>query len=249
MRFFLAVFAVFILMSCRTLKKLPPVPDRNVEEIIQSLRTRNIDFKWFNAKMSTALESPDESVSGSMTVRIKRDSIVWVAVKKFGIEAARLLVDKNNYTILYRLEGVYESGNISKINDIITVTANFEDIQQLMFGNVIIPENGASDFRKDSIYYVVSTRVDGIFLEYFVNGYNLQLEKMIITDKMNRVAKAFYSDYRDVGNFGKVAYQRAFEFPYAYDKTATINMKFSEIEIDVPKEIKFSIPDSYEKIN
>ena len=199
--------------------------------------------------MSTSVESPDENVSGSMMVRMKRDSVLWVAVKKFGIEAVRLLVEQDQYTILYRLESAYESGNISQINDIISVTANFEDIQQLMFGNIILPENNQVDFRKDSIYYVVHTKVDDIILEYFVNGYNLQLEKMKITDKMNRTAVAQYTDYRQIAGFGEVSYERTFILPFSNVSNATIHMKFSEIEIDVPKEIKFSIPKSYEKIN
>ena len=199
--------------------------------------------------MSTSVESPDENVSGSMMVRMKRDSVLWVAVKKFGIEAVRLLVEQDQYTILYWLESAYESGNISQINDIISVTANFEDIQQLMFGNIILPENNQVDFRKDSIYYVVHTKVDDIILEYFVNGYNLQLEKMKITDKMNRTAVAQYTDYRQIAGFGEVSYERTFILPFSNVSNATIHMKFSEIEIDVPKEIKFSIPKSYEKIN
>ncbi len=245
----IAILFILTIMACKTTKRLVPLPERSQEDIIQALKKRNIDFQWFSGKVSTSMESPDENVSGSMTVRMKKDSVLWVAVKKFGIEAARLLVEKNQYTILYRLESAYESGNISQINDIISVTANFEDIQQLMFGNVILPENEQIDFRKDSVYYVIHTKVDGVTLEYFVNGHNLQLEKMNITDKMNRTANAQYTDYRNIAGFGNVAYERTFVFPYSNTANATINMKFSEIEIDVPKEIKFSIPKSYEKIN
>lgn len=244
-----AILLILIFTACKTTKRMIPVPERSQDEIVRALKKRNIDFQWFSGKVSTSMESPDENVSGSMTVRMKKDSVLWVVVKKFGIEAARLLVEKDQYTILYRLESAYESGNISQINDIISVTANFEDIQQLMFGNVILPENEEINFRKDSVYYVIHTKVDGIILEYFVNGHTLQLEKMNITDKMNRTANAYYTDYRKLAGFGDVAYERTFVFPYSNTANATINMKFSEIEIDVPKEIKFSIPKSYEKIN
>jgi len=246
---FLSILIMITFIACKTAKRMIPMPERSQDEVITALKKRNIDFQWFSGKVSTSLESPDENVSGSMTVRMKKDSVLWVAVKKFGIEAARLLVEKDQYTILYRLESAYESGNISQINDIISVTANFEDIQQLMFGNVILPEDKEVQFRKDSLHYVILTKVDGIILEYFVNGYSLQLEKMNITDKMNRTANAHYTDYRKVPGFGDIAYERTFVFPYSNTANATINMKFSEIEIDVPKEIKFSIPKNYEKIN
>jgi hypothetical protein len=239
---------VFVL-SCSTTKKLAPLPDRSKEEILEALSNRNIDFEWLNAKMSTSLESPDENISGSMTLRMKKDSAILIAVKKIGIEAARVFVDKNNYTILYRLEGAYESGPISQIKEIASITANFEDLQQLMFGNVLLPDADQSTLQKDSIYYVLKGSVDNIMLEYYVNGYNLQLEKMKITDKMNRTAMADYSDYRKLGDFGFVSYNRKFQFPYSNNDLANIQMEFSTIEINVPVDIKFSIPPRYEKIN
>ncbi len=244
-----AILLLLTLAACSTSKRLGPLPERTQAEILKALRSRNIDFRWFNGKSSTSLVSPDEQVSGSMHIRMVKDSVLWVAVKKFGIEAARLLADNKQYTILYRLEAAYESGSITQINDIISVKADFRDIQQLMFGNVILPEDNLADLRTDSIYYILHTKVDGIIMEYYVNGYNLQMEKMTITDKMNRTTKALFSDYRDVGGYGSVAFERTFEFPYSSEEKATLNMKFSEIEINVPKEIKFSIPDSYEKIN
>lgn len=245
----LIVIAVLFLLSCSTTKKLKPLPNRTKEEIVQALRIRNIDFEWFSGKMSTSLSSPDENVSGSMTVRMKKDSAILVAIKKFGFEAARLFVDQRGYTLLYRMEKAYEKGNISQINEIISVTASFEDIQQLIFGNVLLPDNNESILSTDSIYYSLKGNIDDLIFEYYVNGYNLQLEKMVITDKMNRTAAAEFADYRELEGFGKVPYERTFMFPYGNDGDAIFNMKFSEIEINVPVELKFSIPENYEKIN
>lgn len=62
-------------------QRLGPVPERSMEEVIAALKNRNIDFQWFSAKASTSLESPDENISGTLHVRMKSDSIIWVAVK------------------------------------------------------------------------------------------------------------------------------------------------------------------------
>jgi hypothetical protein len=240
---------VIILASCKSTKRLGPMPDRSQFEITKALKDRNIDFDWFSGKMSTALESPDESVSGSMQIRMKKDSVMFVVVKKFGIEISRIQADKEGYTILYRWETAYETGPISQINEIISLSASFEDLQQLIFGNVLLPDDNSTEITKDSIYYVVSTKIDDLAIQYYVNGYSMELEKMSISDKMNRTAFAQYKDYRQVGQYGKIPFERTFTFPYSPSANATINMKFSELEINVPKEIKFSIPAHYEKIN
>jgi hypothetical protein len=245
----LILFTLVYFVSCGTSKKLKPVPDRSEEEVLKSILSRNIDFEWFNAKMSTSLESPDENVSGTMHIKMKKGLAILVAVKKFGIEAARVFINKNDYTILYRLESAYESGPISQIKQIASITAEFEDIQQLMFGNVILPDDSQRTMVKDSIYYVIKSRSPEILLEYYVNGYNLQLEKMKITDKMNRTAIAEYGDYKKIDNFGYLPFYRKFYFPYSDTETASMQIEISSIEINVPADIKFSIPPRYEKIN
>lgn len=249
MRPILLLFIIIILGSCKTTKRLGPMPERTMEEVISALKSRNIDFQWFSAKASTSLESPDENVSGTLNVRMKSDSILWVTVKKIGIEAARILADKNNYTIIYRFESAYEVWPLKHLKSYVHTDAEFYDIQQLLFGNVIIPDVANSEFLKDSIYYVIKTNSDDLMLTYHINGYNLELEKMEISDKMGRTATAHYSDYRPVGTHGQFSFQRVYRFPNPSGEYGTITMDLSDVEIDIPKEINFSIPSHYERIN
>ncbi|MBK9736015.1 MAG: DUF4292 domain-containing protein [Saprospiraceae bacterium] len=242
---------LLILFSCGTSRRLitAPLPERTKSDIYTALVNRNIDFKWFSGRMSTELDSPDEHVSGSMAIRMKKDSLIWVVVKKFGIEAARVLIDREKYTVLYRLESMYETSPVSKLNELFSVAANFDDMQQLIFGNVILADSSSMMIRKDSIYYIAEATHDDLHLKYYVNGYTMELDKMAITDKMNRTAQAMYSDYKHIGRHGKVSFDRTLIFPYNDEHDASINIRFSEMDIDVAKEFKFSIPESYEKIN
>lgn len=247
------VFAILFsaLLGCSGSKKIVkgPPPERTKEELIEALNNRNYNFSWFSGKASTELKSPDENVSGSMQVRMRKDSIVWIAVKKFGIEAARIQVDKSHYTILYRLEGLYQKGPISGLNEIISISPDFEDLQQLMFGNVILPDSNNIQISKESAYYVVHANIEGILIDYWINAYNLILEKADITDRMNRKARAEYSDYRKVNNGHLMAFERKLDFPYSDKDNAFFYLKFSDITVDEPVEIKFSIPKSYSEAN
>jgi hypothetical protein len=248
--FWLFLFFVILLAgSCKTTSRQQRIPETTVDELIDLLNKRNIPFEWFNGKMNTSLDSPDEQISGTMTLRMKRDSAVWVAVRKFGIEAARVLVDKKSYTILYRLEAAYESGNISRISDVFSVSADFKDLQSLMAGNALLPARTDATFRYDSIYYVLDAPVNGLKLSYYIHAFSKSLDKIEITDKMNRNAEVYLKDYRLLPGFGYVAHDRTYKFPFNENLYATLHMKFSEIEINVPREIKFTIPENYEKIN
>jgi hypothetical protein len=86
-------------------------------------------------------------------------------------------------------------------------------------------------------------------LTYYINGYNLELEKMEISDEVGKTASVQYSDYRPLGKYAKFSYQRVYRFPDPSGEYGTITMDLSDVEIDVPKEINFSIPSHYERIN
>ena len=100
---------VFTSLSCSTSKKVSIV-ERTPEELIQSLTNRNIDFKYVNAKLSTSVDNPDESISGTMQVKMQKDSAILVSVKKFGIEAAKIyekFKDKQEQNVLQNLGDCY----------------------------------------------------------------------------------------------------------------------------------------------
>lgn len=247
----LTTLFIFLLTSwsCQTTKRLGPIPSRTKEEVISALEKRNIDFQWFSAKASTSIESPEENISGTLLVRMKSDSLLWTVVKKFGIEAARLLADKEKYTVIYRFESAYEVWPIDHLKSYIRTDAEFADIQQLLFGNTIIPEVSTSELVKDSISYVLISSSGDLNIKYHVNAYTMELEKMELSDKRGRTASAIYSDYRLIDKYGKYSFHRKFTFPYPSGEYATITMELSDVEINVPKEINFSIPSHYERIN
>ncbi|MBK7636655.1 MAG: DUF4292 domain-containing protein [Saprospiraceae bacterium] len=248
MRQIIFLFIAIFLGSCKTTKRLGPVPERSMEEVIAALKNRNIDFQWFSAKASTSLESPDENISGTLHVRMKSDSIIWVAVKKL-VEVARILAEKEKYTVLYRYVSEYEVWPLRHLKSYVNIDAEFSDIQHLLFGNVIIPEASDSKLSKDSIYYVIETKSGDLSIKYYLNGYNLELSKMEISDVKGRTASVQYSDYRAVGKHDQFSYQRVYRFPNPSGEYSTITMDLSDVEIDIPKEIIFSIPSHYERIN
>lgn len=240
---------IITVWSCKTTKKLGPVPERSKDEIISSLVKRNIDFKWLSAKVSTSIESPDENISGTLHVRMKANSIVWVVVKKLGIEAARIMANKDDYTILYRFESAYEVWPLSQLKSYVHGDVQFADVQQWIFGNVIIPDKDNSTLHQVGTHYVLETKIDNLLIKYFVNGYTAELEKMELIDNENNTASVQYADYRKISTHGKFSFNRIYKIPYPSGEQGTITMQLSDVEIDVPKEIKFTIPSHYEKIN
>ena len=239
---------IFVVAGCKSKKIIEPAAERGKAEIIRALLERNIDFRWFDAKMSAYIDSPEDKISGSIHAKMIKDSSVLISLKKFGIEAARIFADRENYTMLYRFDAAYESGHIDDIKKIMAFSFNLEDLQQLMAGNIILPDTNATDIIKEGNSYIVSSNVDDLVIKYYVTN-KLELSKMTITDKANRTAVILYDDYRYVPGVGNIAYFQRFTVPYSSNGDATLELKISNVEINKPFDIKFTIPNNYERIH
>lgn len=249
MRYNLLILMLLLVMSgCKTKKVIAPITERSKDEVLKSLLERNIDFRWYEAKMSAYIDSPDEKISGSIHTKMVKDSSMLISLKKFGIEAARVYADKYNYTVLYRFDAAYESGHINDIKKIMSFSVGLEDLQQLLSGNIILPDTAQTTITKVDNQYQVTSSVDGLWMQYFVNIHNLELTKMTITDQSNRKATITFQDYKNVPGVGNVAFTRNFSVPYNSHGDANLELKISSIEINKPFVIKFSIPNNYERL-
>lgn len=249
MRYNLLLLMLLLVMSgCKTKKVIAPITERSKDEVLKSLLERNIDFRWYEAKMSAYIDSPDEKISGSIHTKMVKDSSMLISLKKFGIEAARVYADKYNYTVLYRFDAAYESGHINDIKKIMSFSVGLEDLQQLLSGNIILPDTAQTTITKVDNQYQVTSSVDGLWMQYFVNIHNLELTKMTITDQSNRKATITFQDYKNVPGVGNVAFTRNFSVPYNSHGDANLELKISSIEINKPFVIKFSIPNNYERL-
>lgn len=245
---FLLSILLLVTTGCKSKKLITKATEWDKAEIIHALLDRNIDFRWYEAKMNAYIDSPDEKISGTIHTKMVKDSSMLISLKKFGIEAARVFADKFNYTILYRFDAAYESGNIDQIKKILTFSANLQDLQQMLSGNIILPDTAQTTIDKQDNQYHINSSVDGLLLQYFVNIQTLELTKMLITDHSNRTATITFEDYRKVPGVGNVAYTRHFTVPYNSSGDAKLELKISSIEINKPFVIKFSIPNNYERL-
>ncbi len=239
---------VISLTACKTKQRTVSVHDKTDKELLSLLEKRNIDFNWISAKMNATLVTPDENVSGGVQAKIHRDKAILMAIKKFGIEVARVYADPQEYTVLYRFESTYETGPINEIKKLLKIDVDFEDLQQMIAGNIILPDVKHSIITRDSAYFIIDSVIDQLRLKYYINGITLDMDKMTITDHNNRAAVIEYSDYRNIENIGKFAYGRKFTTPYQNGE-AILELKFIDVKFSDSSEINFTIPKGYEKIN
>lgn len=241
-----------VLSGCRTKKAIEhtgPVPDRSKTEILRALINHNCDFEWYACETSITLDTPDEGVSGKSYIRMRKDSIIWASVKKLGIEAVRTLVTPKTYIAANRLEKTYQKGSTEDAFAKMGISLDFMDMQQAIFGNIIIPDSNAISIESEGEHYVVKASDQDLQLKYWVNGYDLELDRVKMVDYRGREINIDYNDYRTIDSGEKVAFYRHYAMPYNGNGDAEIFMKVKKIEINIPKKTRFSISSRYERVN
>lgn len=239
------LLGIFLLSvySCKT-KKVGSQSIKQEKELRQALELHNQEFEWFSAKGKLRFRDVDQSVGASINVRMKKDSIIWMQIKKI-VEIARVKMTPDSMYIIYRWEGVYEKGRLEEFTRAYNTNFNFEELQELFFGNVTNPEL-ARFVAQDSTKYHLASEKDGITYDYHVNPFNLLLEKFYVRDKSQREVIGKYGDYKKDDDGHLFSYLREYTFKEGSEVTY-LAIDYSDVEIDVPKNIKFSIPSHYEE--
>lgn len=244
------ITAVSILFaSCVSKKSISGTESMSEKQMLHLINSHNKPFTWFNAKASSVFEGGDEYISGKVVLRMKRDSALWVQIKKFEIEAARLLLTPENYTLLNRLEANYEKKPFSAIKSTTGVDIPFADIQELLAGNIILPESivGFSS-NPDTQFYILKGLYKNYSLQYFVEKSSRLIKKIIITDSSQMEATVTYEDFRQLKDNRLWPFERTIEYKNSPGESVKMKVQFSDVEFDIPREMKFSIPSHYREI-
>src|SRR5688572_33166959 len=108
---FLAFTLAFLGSACK--KETVPVTSTSAAAPLPGVAVNviNTEFKTFSAKGRMQLETPEEKIGSSVTIRIKKDSVIWISmVPGLGIEAIRARITPDTIQIINRLQRQYIAG-------------------------------------------------------------------------------------------------------------------------------------------
>jgi len=247
---FVAALAI-IAIGCKSKKAIEyigPVPERTNTDLFKAMENHNNAFNWYACETGIRVDTPDEGVSGKAYIRMKKDSIIWSVVKKYSMEGARTLITPNTYAAVNRMDHTYQKGSTSEALSKLGITLNFEDLQEAIFGNIILLDTTTVKIEKEGYHYIIKGIDQDMQLKYWINAYTLELDRAFMIDYRGRKLEVSYKDYRILDSGQKIPFYRHYNVPYDDRGDAEIVMKVKKIEIDIPKKTRFSIPPNYEKV-
>ncbi len=274
----LLVFAL-VSTSCKSKKDLAKQNITQVDTTVEKCRMEfktgkalskrmndsELDFTYASAKFSCDLSIDSEEHSFNVSVRCRKDSVIWLSISKLGIDAARVLITKDTVKFTMGLtEKKYFVGDFSYINQMLHADLDYDMLQGLLFGNSASFYDDDDKLKpgrdRNTCQYFLST-IRKRHLKKINNGTETPSEsyqtmwldpatfKIVTLEfddvKEKRKFNASYNDFRAVDKY-------LAPFKLLYTITAEKNIKadisYGRISINEVQTFPFKIPPSYERI-
>ncbi|MEM7103109.1 MAG: DUF4292 domain-containing protein [Bacteroidota bacterium] len=245
--FLLLIFLVLMASACKTskeavgdLKRKPP------RYLVERLKDNQRQYEWFSGKGKLKFTSEGKTQSATTNIRMRKDSLIWINVTKIGFEAARMLITPDSVHILLRREKEYYAREFQAFADEYNLDIDFNTLQQIVLGNALLPDSRKLDSKIDPPHYLLTAK-DGIYTrEFRMGGSDYLLAQMKVSEpSTNRTFTVDYETYKAVSNASAFAYDRSAIFTQDDVSQAELDIRFSKIELDIPKNTPFSISSRY----
>lgn len=270
MRLFSIVLVIFSLTSCHVHKKsqinvqdstvTPPIQktetfskDTNKEEgpvshfsIENATNPLRLDFQSAEMTGDMVLENTTDRYNFAFNIRILKDSIIWMQLKKFGLEGARILINKDSMYVIDRIHRSYMIKSWQEIQTQMNAPVDFNILYELIAGNPYYMEMGKDSIRSTENMKIITNRKDSNRISIGINAVFEQMISYMIEDlSKNIYLKMDLADYKLLYDKKKFSYLRDLEIISNNVKLLYINLSFNEVKRNTKFKFPFEIPVGY----
>jgi len=255
--FFVLCLAVFLLSAkqtaCRKTEETgvekPATEVLPASVLVKKLpKQTHSDVRTLTARAQLFVDNEGQTISASANIIWIRDSVVWINVKKFGIEAARALITRDSVFILNRLERTYTAQGLETMLRQYNLPEGFALLQATLLGSAWFFPDITLQSGIESGFHQMKGSNGRYSAEYSLAGGSFLLRKeSFFQIKDARVVSMAFDQYKNMPVLGQFPYLRTVEAFSPETGKMKIDIDFSSIEVNKQAAYRFEVPASYER--
>jgi hypothetical protein len=239
-----ATVLLFTFQSCskKTIPTLPSAP--------KTLDIEQIEFGYLHGKARLSYQTEKGVTEAKASIRIRKDSVIWIAFSQVGIVGRKALINKDSITILDNQNKEYETWGYEELSSIVNFKIDYSMLEAAVLGNPIKSGNSENEIGREGESDKMVQKEGLISIKTLINPITKKVESLEVTEATtNNSLKSEYSNFQPLGNK---------YFPYneiikVFYKSAsgtlnnfTITIEYNKAEVG-DKELKFpfNIPKRY----
>lgn len=262
----------FVLFSCKQSKKITQSPTtntkcnidyKNAKALITHLKSNEFKFEKLNAKLN--VEAIIDSTSNTFTIslRIRKDSIIWMSISKLGIEGARVFITKDSVKFINKLNNTYFKGDFTYISKLLNTPLDFEILQSLLVGNSVTFYNEDEKLKPgiDNCQYLLGTIRKNKLRKVMEKGKELKesAQTIYMTPETFKISRILFYEFNPervfdahFSSYEMIDSTQLFPLKMNYSvktqKNINIDITYVKPRLNEEQSFPFKIPENYEQI-
>ncbi len=260
---------LFVFSSCKNRQKLFLNKEKEIcfldykspRTLSNNLKNSQFIFNRLNAKLNVEAIIDSSSHSFTITLRIKKDSIIWLSLSKLGIEGARVLITKDSVQFMNRINNSYFIGDFSYISKLLNTDLDYEILQSLLVGNNVTfyDEDEKLKSGVDDCHYFLGT-IRKRKIKKAEKGRDLKepSQSLFLIPETYKIARILFFEFNPdrsfdahFSNFTKIdslqLFPQKINCVIKAQKKIDIQINYSRITLNEEQNFPFKIPENYEK--
>lgn len=207
-----------------------------------------VKAKWFSGKAKLDFSGAGMNVSANATIKMLKDSVVWVSVRKFGFEVGRALVTRDSVYVINRFANEYTVKDLSYLQKNYNLPASLETLQQVILGNPYFTTRDLSAEITPQAFVLSGN--GSMASEYHLSNPGMLLQRMAFSEaQAKRNMNMLLEEYGQTADKQNFSYLRRISVDSPETGKADISIKFSQVDINVPDDIQFEMPKGYKTMD
>jgi hypothetical protein len=249
------LFFLFVCIGCKVKKEVaqqPPAasvtsPDVVISktDILSKIIAKQADFNTLSIRAKADLDIDRNSHDVTMIIRIQKDKAIWVSVTAIaGLEVARALITPDSIKIRNNLESTYIKKPFSYIYSYTNRQLNFNTLQAIFAGNAM-PEflNDKSNINTAGAMPELSGTLNNLAYSLIFNDQFRVTQTELKDNSAGQTLKVLYGDFATVA--GQIIPKSVNITSNAANRNISVNLNYSRIDINVPVDMPFTVPQRF----
>lgn len=246
-------FLLVLVSSCKTTQSIlnsnaKATEEVKIAEIIKGHENNFNEFSTLNIKAEINYKDEKNSQSVSADIRIKKDEVIWINIKVFGLTVAKALIKPENVRYYEIINHTYFDGDFTLISDWLGTDLDFQKVQNLLLGKALDEMSKENFVLKiaNNLYQINEKNPQDIQKQYSFEAERFLLKNEIISQlSENRKLEISYLSHTAVeNNF----FPTEIQIKANQEKEVFIAIAYKKFELNKEAPFPFSIPNGYEKV-
>lgn len=247
---YIIIAALLLVVSCKSTKKTTDAVEASSFKILsRNIESAAFDYKYFSAKAKVDFRDKNMKQGFTATIRMKKDELIWMSLTgPFGIEGARILIEKNRIQIIDRLNRVYYDQPFDFISTYIPFKVDLPMLQNIILANPIQDNLPKQEIELNGSNYLVRSSLNKVDALYYILPDIFKYKRVELIERYpSRNFTMDFDDYRPADG-AQFPYVRKLEFTEAANKVE-VGLNFQKVKKESNLDFPFEVPDNFKKVD